>query len=62
MHVQNEMSRFHLIQGFIFDDNLRYSKITRDVMVDAGFHEAGLDIPNPPPQDLLRTPLRTTGY
>ena len=62
MHVQNEISQFNLIQGFILDDNLRYPKITRDIIVNAGFRDALLDIPDPPPQDLLRTLLRTTGY
>ena len=42
--------------------NLRYPKITRDIMVNTGFCDALLDIPDPPPYDLLRTLLRTTGY
>ena len=38
-----------MISGFKFQHNLRYPKITRDIMVYAGFRDTCLDIPDPPP-------------
>ena len=35
--------------GFSFEHNLRYPKITKDVMVYSGFHDAWRDITDPPP-------------
>ena len=55
MHVYNEIFQFNLIWGFDFEHNLRYPKITRDIMVYAGFRDARLDIPNPPPAQLAPT-------
>ena len=34
--------------GYKFDRNLRYPKITRDIMVYAGFRNAWRDIQDPP--------------
>ena len=49
----------HLMLTF---DIPRRAKINRDIMVYSGFRDARWDILDPPPQDLLRTTLRTTGY
>ena len=38
-----------MFRGFNFEHNLRYPKITKDIMVYAGFRDARLDIPDPPP-------------
>ena len=55
----NEISQFDLSQGFIFDNNLRYPKITREIRYTQVF----VTLANGTFQThLLRTPLRTTGY
>ena len=51
-HVYNEMSQYNSIWGFNFEHNLRYPKITRDIMVYAVFRDARRDIPDPPPAQL----------
>ena len=41
--------------GFNFEHNLRYPKITRDIMVYTGFRDAWRDIPDPPQAQLALT-------
>ena len=39
MHVYNEIPQFNLICSFKFQHYLTYPKITKDIMVFAGFRE-----------------------